>query len=140
LLEDVAMRSATRRKKLIEEMKELLSEISYLVDVVIVEGPRDVESLNRLGYSGDIITCAATGVNDYDLMTRVSGKYDRVLILTDFDQEGTMLNLRFAEMLEHEGVKVEKGLRRRVGRLTASIGIYAIESMDNIMDAVERDV
>jgi len=134
------MRSATRRKKLIEEMKELLSEIGDLVDVVVVEGQRDVESLRRLGYSGEIVTCAATGVNDYDLMTEVSAKYGRVLILTDFDQEGVTLNLRFAEILEHEGLRVEKGLRRMVGRLTASLGIYAIESLDNIMDAVEREI
>jgi 5S rRNA maturation endonuclease (ribonuclease M5) len=134
------MRSATRRKKLIEEMKELLSEICALVDVVVVEGQRDVESLRRLGYSGEIVTCAATGVNDYDLMTEVSAKYGSVLILTDFDQEGVTLNLRFAEILEHEDVRVEKRLRRMVGRLTASLGIYAIESLDNIMDAVEREI
>jgi 5S rRNA maturation endonuclease (ribonuclease M5) len=134
------MRSATRRKKLIEEMKELLSEICDLVDVVVVEGQRDVESLRRLGYSGEIVTCAATGVNDYDLMTEVSAKYGSVLILTDFDQEGVTLNLRFAEILEHEDVRVEKRLRRMVGRLTASLGIYAIESLDNIMDAVEREI
>ncbi|MCK4317259.1 toprim domain-containing protein [Candidatus Bathyarchaeota archaeon] len=134
------MRSTTRRKKAIEEMKELLYEISDLVDVVLVEGPRDVESLKRLGYTGEIVTCAAINVNDYDLMTEVSGKYRRILILTDFDQEGLMLNRRFAEILEHEGVKVEKGLRRMVGRITAALGIYAIESLDNIMDAVDRDV
>lgn len=134
------MRSTKRRKKAIEEMKELLSEISSLVDVVLVEGPRDVESLKRLGYTGEIVTCAATNVNDYDLMTGVSGKYRRVLVLTDFDQEGLMLNRRFAEILEHEGVVVEKGLRGKVGRLTAALGIYAVESLDNIMDAVDRDV
>jgi 5S rRNA maturation endonuclease (ribonuclease M5) len=136
----VVIRSAKRRKQLIEEMKELLSEISELVDIVVVEGSRDVESLKRLGYTGEIITCAATGVNDYDLMTEVSEKYGSVLILTDFDQEGTILNKRFAEMLEHKGVKVEKDLRRMVGRLTASLGIYAIESVDNLMDAAELDV
>lgn len=134
------MRRTTRRKKAIEEMKELLSEISGLVDVVLVEGLRDVESLRRLGYTGEIVTCAATNVNDYDLMTEVSGKYRLVLILTDFDQEGLILNRRFAEMLEHEGVKVEKGLRRMVGRITAALGIYAIESLDNVMDTVDRDV
>ncbi len=134
------MRRTTRRKKAIEEMKELLSEISGLVDVILVEGLRDVESLRRLGYTGEIVTCAATNVNDYDLMTEVSGKYRLVLILTDFDQEGLILNRRFAEMLEHEGVKVEKGLRRMVGRITAALGIYAIESLDNVMDTVDRDV
>jgi 5S rRNA maturation endonuclease (ribonuclease M5) len=134
------MRSTTRRKNTIEKMKELLSEISGLVDVVLVEGPRDEESLKRLGYTGEIVTCAAINVNDYDLMTEVSGKYRRVLVLTDFDQEGVMLNRRFAEILEHEGVKVEEGLRRMVGRITAALGIYAIESLDNIMDAVDRDV
>ncbi len=125
---------------LIEEMKELLSEISGLVDVVIVEGTRDAESLNRLGYNGEIVTCAATSVNDYDLMTEISAKHRRVLVLTDFDEEGMTLNLRFTEMLEHEGVKVEKGLRRMVGRITASLGIYAIESLDNVMDAADHIV
>ena len=134
------MRSATRRIKLVEELKMLLSEIDDLVDVVVVEGPRDMDSLRRLGYVGEIVTCAAAGVNDYDLMAEIAGNHGRILILTDFDQEGILLNRRFTELLEHEGVKVEKGLRRRVGRLTASIGIYAIEAMDNIMDSVERDV
>ena len=58
------MRSTTHRKQAIEGMKELLSEISGLVDVILVEGPRDVESLTRLGYTGKIVTCAATNVND----------------------------------------------------------------------------
>ena len=120
-------------------MKELLSEISSLVDVVLVEGPRDVESLKKLGYTGKIITSSATNINDYDLMTDISSKYRHVLILTDFDQEGLMLNKRFTEILEHEGVKVEKGLRRMVGRLTATIGVYAIESLDNIMEAIDPD-
>jgi 5S rRNA maturation endonuclease (ribonuclease M5) len=134
------MRSNTHRRQSIEEMKELLSEISGLVDVILVEGPRDVESLTRLGYTGKIVTCAATKVNDYDLMSEVSAKYRSVLILTDFDHEGLMFNRRFTEILEHEGVKVEKGLRRMVGRITAALGIYAIESLDNIMDAMDRDV
>ena len=134
------MRSTAHRKQSIDEMKELLSEISSLVDIILVEGPRDVESLTRLGYTGKILTCAATNVNDYDLMTEISGKYRRVLLLTDFDQEGLMLNRRFTEILEHEGVKVEKGFRRMVGRITAALGIYAIESLDNVMDVVERDV
>ena len=134
------MRSTTHRRQSIEEMKELLSEISSLVDVILVEGPRDVKSLTRLGYTGKIVTCAATNVNDYDLMSEVLGKYRSVLILTDFDQEELTFNRRFTEILEHEGVKVEKGLRRMVGRITAALGIYAIESLDNIMDAVDRDV
>lgn len=121
-------------------MKELLSDIGGLVDVVIVEGPRDAESLMRLGYAGKIVTCAAINVNDYDLLTEVSGRHRRVLILTDFDQEGLMLNRRFAEILEHEGVKVEEGLRRMVGRITAALGVYAIESLDNIMDTLNRGV
>lgn len=134
------MHSTKRRMKLIEEMKELLSEISGLVEVVLVEGPRDVASLKRLGYTGNIVTCVAINVNDYDLMTEVSKKYRRILILTDFDQEGLMLNRRFTEMLEHEGVLVEEALRRMVGRLTVALGIYAIESLDNVMDAVDREV
>ena len=49
------------------------------------------------------------------------------------------ITLRGKESKERK-IKVEKGLRRMVGRITAALGIYAIESLDNIMDAVDRDV
>nr|MBN2335315.1 toprim domain-containing protein [Candidatus Bathyarchaeota archaeon] len=121
-------------------MRKLFKELNTLVDVVLVEGARDVKSLRRLGYRGEIVSCGVPNMGDFDLMTALSRRYCSVLILTDFDREGQSLNQRFTEILEHEGVKVEQGLRDEVGRITAALGVYAIESLDNMMDAVDRGV
>ncbi|MCW4048192.1 MAG: toprim domain-containing protein [Candidatus Bathyarchaeota archaeon] len=131
------MRSRTSRKQAIEDLKNLLNTISPIVDVVIVEGSRDIVALRRLGYKGEIVACSQIGVNDYDLMSMISERYHRVLILTDYDQEGLVLNNRFSSILEHEGVIVEKGLRKEVGRLTAALRVYAIEALDNMMDNLD---
>jgi 5S rRNA maturation endonuclease (ribonuclease M5) len=60
-----------------------------------------------------------------------------VLILTDFDEEGLNLNKKFSMILERRGTVVETGLRRRIARLMNTIGVYAIESLDNIRDEIE---
>jgi 5S rRNA maturation endonuclease (ribonuclease M5) len=130
----VRTRSNKTRHDIIEALRELLANISSLTDVVVVEGPRDVESLRRLGYQGELVISSQIGVNDYDLMSQLSRKYRRILILTDFDQEGASQSQKFSKILEHEGVIVEQGLRRRVGKLMAGLGVYAIEDIDNMID------
>ena len=127
-------RSNKTRHDIIEALRELLANISSLTDVVVVEGPRDVEALRRLGYQGELVISSQIGVNDYDLMNQLSIRYRRILILTDFDQEGASQSQKFSKILEHEGVIVEQGLRRRVGKLMAGLGVYAIEDIDNMID------
>ena len=122
------------RKEALNELKQLFCELDKYVDVVLVEGLRDVESVKTLGCTANLDVLSHSGVNDFDLADELAGKYGRVLVLTDFDEEGLKLNKRFTGLLEHQGVHVEVGLRRRIGRLMAQIGIYAIEALDNIAD------
>lgn len=126
------MRSQTTRRNDLEQLKKFLKEVESLVNVVLVEGARDVQALRRLGFDGEIVTCGVPNVNDFDLMSSLSGKYKRILILTDFDQEGLEMNNNFSSILEHQDIIVEKGLRREFGRLTAALNVYAIESLDNL--------
>ncbi len=126
------MRLIHQRKEALQELIQLLSEIHGYVDVVLVEGHRDVESLKSLGCIATVEVLSHSGVNDFDLVDEIASRFRNVLILTDFDEEGLSLNKRFESILEHKGVRVETGLRRRVGRLMAAIGVYAIESLDNI--------
>jgi len=130
----VRTRSNKTRHDIIEALRELLANISSLTDVVVVEGPRDVEALRRLGYQNELVISSQIGVNDYDLMNQLSIRYRRILILTDFDQEGASQSQKFSKILEREGVIVEQGLRRRVGKLMAGLGVYAIEDIDNMID------
>ncbi|MFC1802969.1 toprim domain-containing protein [Thermoproteota archaeon] len=131
------MHVSHQRKNVLKELEVLLKELHVYVDLVLVEGPRDTESLISLGCITEIEILSHTGVNDFDLAEKIAAKYGRVLILTDFDEEGLRLNRHFSKLLERKGVKVENGLRRRVGRLTAIMGVYAIEALDNFKSNFE---
>ncbi len=116
-----------------EELQRLLCELNSYVDLVLVEGLRDVEAVKRLGCNSMIEVLSHRGVNDFDLAEEIAGKYGNVLVLTDYDEEGLNLNKRFTLLLEHKEIHVETGLRRRIGRLMARIGVYAIEDLDNLL-------
>ncbi|HEX9914322.1 MAG TPA: toprim domain-containing protein [Candidatus Bathyarchaeia archaeon] len=132
------MNEAGKRDDL-DRLKLLLSEIELNVDLVLVEGQRDVEALRSLGYAGSVATCSRFCVNYAELAEMIAGENDRVLVLTDFDQEGNELNARFSELLERMGVVVEKGLRGRVARLMAALEIHVVEALDNVSESL-RDV
>jgi 5S rRNA maturation endonuclease (ribonuclease M5) len=125
-----------------ERLTHLLEEFETLVDVVIVEGLRDLEALRRLGFRGKIALFSQVGVPDTDFIDTISRDHGSVVILTDFDDEGRKIDLALSEGFERRGLRVEKGLRREMGRIMSAIGVYAIESLDNIQEqseAEERD-
>ena len=127
------------KKDILERLKLLLSEIEQNVDLILVEGQRDVEALRSLGYAGSVATCSRFCVNYAELAEMIAGENDRVLVLTDFDQGGNELNARFSELLERMGVVVEKGLRGQVARLMAALEVHVVEALDNVSESL-RDV
>lgn len=104
------------------------------MDTVIVEGPRDVAALRRLGYGGKIDVCSRVSVSDSDLVEFIAEEASSAVILTDFDEEGRKMNRSFKGLMERRGIKVESGLRRQFSRLTAILGVYAIEDLDNVVE------
>ena len=126
----------------LERLTRLLGELETLVDVVIVEGPRDLEALRQLGFRGVISLFSQVGVHDADFIDVTSREHGSVAILTDFDEEGRKIDLALSEGFERRGLRVEKGMRQEMGRIMAAVKIYAIESLDNIQElskAEERD-
>ena len=122
-----------------QELCELLNSIHRIVDVTLVEGMRDVEALRSLGFRGDIIACSQIGGPEIDLVDEIASKHQNVLILTDFDSEGRKIYKRLTRFFETKGVMVETGIRRRFGRLMAANGLYAIESLDDLLEACEKE-
>jgi 5S rRNA maturation endonuclease (ribonuclease M5) len=121
----------------LNKLKELFQEANYIVDVAIVEGLNDIQALKKIGYNGNILSCQQVGINDFDFIESVVNQYKNILLLTDFDQEGQNLNKHFSMILEQRGGKIENGLRREIGRLTAKLGYYAIEDLGTILDDLE---
>lgn len=116
-----------------EALGEFFGKLEYLVDVVVVEGPRDVEALRSLNFKGRVIICSKVGVSEAELAESLADEASSVVILTDFDEEGRSLNKRLTRLLERRGLKVERGLRREAGRLMAYIGVYAVEALDDAL-------
>jgi 5S rRNA maturation endonuclease (ribonuclease M5) len=116
-----------------EHFVEFLNNLEYLVDVVIVEGPRDVKALVDLNFEGKVMICSMVGTSEAELAEIILKESSKVLILTDFDEEGRELNKRLSSLFERRGLKVERGLRREAGRLMANVGVYAIEALDDVL-------
>ncbi|MBS7620346.1 toprim domain-containing protein [Candidatus Bathyarchaeota archaeon] len=114
------------------DLIELLSSIDSSVDAIIVEGSRDREALRRLGFDGVIEMHSMKGFSEEELVEEIGSKYKSVLLLTDFDEEGRQLNKRLTRIFERRGVKVDLGLRRVIGRLMATLGVYSVEDLENI--------
>jgi 5S rRNA maturation endonuclease (ribonuclease M5) len=124
----------------LDALIELLRQINEIVDIVIVEGSRDIKALKKLGYIGHLVSCQYVGVNNYEFVNKIAKDNYSILILTDYDKEGLFLNSVFSRLFEQKDVKIEYGLRRAIGRLTASLGVYSIEDLDNVMDNLYREV
>ncbi len=133
------MRINPKRKKAFENILDLLKQIENTVDIILVEGTRDIKALRNIGYSGEIIPCSQIGLNDYELADKISGKYHRILILTDFDKEGVLIYQKFHEIFARKYIKVEDELRKNLGDLMSKLSVYAIESLDNIQDKIEAN-
>ena len=119
------------------DLESLFKEIEDAVEVVIVEGSRDHVALRYLGFNGRIKTYSKVGISDGDMVEGLTS-YNNILVLTDFDREGRQLNNKLSNLLERRGVKIEKRLRRSMGKLMAVLGVYTIEALDNIENKIKH--
>ena len=129
-----------KTREAFENLLELLKQIEGIVDVVLVEGNRDTRALRNIGYTGEIVPCSQIGISNYELVEDIAQKFSNVLILTDFDREGVLIENNFRGLFEHKNIKVEDELRRRIGNLMARLRIYAIESIDNVKEKLDRNL
>jgi len=131
------MSSRNNAAEALNEVRLLLSDMGKYVDLILVEGPRDLEAIRGLGYDGRAEMLSQIGVQSSDLVNALAENCLNVLFLTDFDEEGRALERRLTNMFEKAGVKVEKGMRRRLGRLMGALRAYEVEDLENAMERLE---
>ena len=85
---------------------------------VLVEGPRDVLALRRLGCIGKVVTVSSVVRKGKSAFEESRG----VVILTDLDREGAVLAARYIKRLSHDGFKIS--LRERQRLKNASHGVF----------------
>jgi len=114
-----------KKPKTYDEFGEFLAvfvrDLNHLSEAgwsVLVEGPRDVLALRRLGCISNVVT-----VSSFARSGKVVFKEDeKVVILTDLDREGAVLAARYIRRLSHDGFKTS--LRERQRLKNASHGVF----------------
>ena len=76
-------------KKSLENLEKLLFELKNENKKVpiLVEGDKDIEALNRVEISGTIISVNA-GMSLTDFCDWIADRYNKIIILTDWDRRG----------------------------------------------------
>ena len=118
-----------RREEYFEKLLEVIEELKIEAEEkpIIVEGKRDVESLEKLGVEGTFIIIAKTPI--YLIADElVRKRVKEVILLTDFDRRGRMLAKAIVEEFRHRGIKVNTKISHEIFIYTNS-GIRDIESL-----------
>lgn len=95
--------SKAERDEKVHRLLEALTEKMEEGAPLLVEGPRDVEALKRVGVKGRIISVKATRLSLRDVAKRIKPPGGEVILLMDFDRAGAKLASTLARHLEAEG-------------------------------------
>ncbi|MCQ6963182.1 hypothetical protein PV02_05480 [Methanolobus chelungpuianus] len=99
----------------LENIEELLAELVLLAEenaVLIVEGKRDIQALNRLGVKGHFEIATQRSLSNFcESIARLN---EKVIILTDWDRRGNLLMLKMTKHFQSFGITPNTLLRERL--------------------------
>ncbi|MFQ6009935.1 MAG: toprim domain-containing protein [Candidatus Aenigmatarchaeota archaeon] len=110
-----------------EELLALLGKVKHMP--VIVEGKRDQNVLRLFGFTK--ITQIRKGI--YETAEEAVKKHKRIMILTDFDREGSKIAAQLTLFLQKLGCKVESNMRRKIKFAFVKNKITAIEELKSLL-------
>lgn len=90
------------------EILDYIEKLKKKNRIIIVEGRKDKEALERLGLK-NIVTLSKKPI--FQIIEEVSEKNKRVIILTDLDKHGKELFGKLNSGLQYHGVKVDNKFR-----------------------------
>lgn len=121
------------RAERLREVFEILGDLNDSVPV-IVEGKKDESALRELGLNGEIIKLHA-GKNLYDFCDDILRKFDKVIILLDWDRRGEELSRSLSKYLS--GHYEEFSSFRELLKILCQKEIYAIEGIPKLLKRLE---
>ena len=62
------------------ELEEIIAEMGDYVDAAIVEGAHDKKTLEKMGFTKDILKYSGTGMSDTDFIDLIARKYHTPLL------------------------------------------------------------
>jgi 5S rRNA maturation endonuclease (ribonuclease M5) len=113
----------------VKQLDDIYQEIDNARNAtVLVEGPKDKRSLERLGFTNVIHLHGPL----YQMVEEIEGE-DEVLVLTDLDSHGRHLYKYFYNELTRRGVKVNNKLRL----MLFATPVRQIEGLANFLNRME---
>lgn len=99
------------------EFIDMLNEEAEYGSVIVVEGKRDVEALNRIGFKGNItILNHFKGITDFvDNHCQIRKK---IILLLDMDRTGKHLTSKLVSQLQHKGNNVNLFYKKALAKIT----------------------
>jgi 5S rRNA maturation endonuclease (ribonuclease M5) len=96
---------------------DMLNEEAENGSVIVVEGKRDVEALERVGFTGSItVFNHFKGITDF-----VDNHYKnskKIILLLDMDRTGKHLTSKLLAQLQHTGTNVNLFYKRTLSKIT----------------------
>jgi 5S rRNA maturation endonuclease (ribonuclease M5) len=127
---------STKHKDRLEKIEQIIAKLveeSKKVSLIVVEGKKDADTLQLLGFEGKIITVKTGGKSYLDVVSEIEESGERrVILLLDFDRRGKEGTKRLIFELERlrivADVRFWRGLAGLVGR-----DIQCIESLPSYL-------
>ncbi len=98
--------------------------------VILVEGKRDKRALKKVGVRSEIVRISQK--NMYNITLRLIKKEKKIIILTDFDTEGTALFKKYRRELEFLGASIDTSYYRQL-KFHLKKFIKGIEEIDTFL-------
>ena len=129
-----------RLKEKLEGTRDTLQQIKNKnKDVpVIVEGKKDLKALRRLGLEGKIIKIK-TNNTIFHIIENMRGKYEEVIILTDWDNTGSRLYHKIKRACKANGIDYNERIRKKLIKYLWG-EIKDIESLPKFIKRAEKVV
>jgi 5S rRNA maturation endonuclease (ribonuclease M5) len=124
-----------------ERLQKLIQRISDETErgrIIVVEGPRDKESLTLMGIKGRILCLQNSRKSTLGFAEQLDGE-GQVIVLTDFDREGVFLANRLARILNSQKIHANLTLWRELRGLTRS-ELRSIEELPKLYQRLQAEV
>lgn len=124
----------------IEIFRKIIDRISYELEkgtIIVVEGVRDRESLQKIGIAGRILCLQSSRKNLVGFVEELD-EVRNVLVLTDFDRQGVFLAKRLARILTAQGIRTNLVIWRNLRSLTRS-DVRSIEELPKFYRRLEEE-
>lgn len=120
--------------ELADEIRSLVDSINFGTSLVIVEGKNDERALRDFGLKTPVCRFRSAGHSETQFIDGIALNYRgrSVLVMLDFDEEGTRMADHISKELEERGVKIQHYFRRALWEILGREGVRHIEEMKAI--------